>query len=87
MTRTITQAALRMRQDQKVVTAERPNRHHNLIAMAVDMGYPTPIRAEQGFLDSDGVFVDRQEAAIIAVAAGQCTELHIRNKLTSEDLW
>ena len=48
---------------------------------------PEPL--EQGFVTSDGRFVDREEAWRIAVDAGQVTEVAqtSRRELFSEDLW
>ena len=49
----------------------------------------TKIRAvEQGFLTSDGRFVDRVEGLAIALAAGQVITKHGNpNQLFSEDMW
>lgn len=43
---------------------------------------------EQGFIDQYGTFHDREESAIIAVAAGQCKAEDIRGGLLfSEEVW
>lgn len=43
---------------------------------------------EQGFIDQYGTFHDRQEAAIIAIEAGQVDEENLRGThLFSEDVW
>jgi len=41
----------------------------------------------QGFLTNKNRFVDRKEAAKIAMEHGQITKLHYGNKLYSEDLY
>lgn len=59
------------------------------------IGVPIPITGQQGFLTSDGMFVDRVKANEIAVAAKQTlpapcngTPFEQRGRqLFSEDLW
>ncbi len=44
-------------------------------------------RGEQGFLTSYGIFVNREEAALIALAAHQIDKLHyFENELDSSDI-
>lgn len=44
--------------------------------------------SEQGFIDTDGNFLNREEAAIHAIACGQIKELKFnRKELFSEELW
>jgi len=67
----------------------RPKRHPDVILLMVQAGLPTPVTkdATQGFLTSEGRFVDRIEAAGIALAAGQIAQLRWGEELFSEDLW
>ena len=44
-------------------------------------------RGIQGFVTSNGTFVDRIEAAAIAIGCGQIKELAHPPNLYSEDLW
>lgn len=78
-----------------VYSVPRPGRHHTIMhALArsderhwLEHGLG---REEQGFLTSEGRFVDRMEAALIAVSAGQAkaSEVSIRgNQLFSEEVW
>lgn len=64
-----------------------PNRHHNIIwhmAFVTDRrrGYS---EAVQGFVDADGKFLDRSQAAERALRLGQIPEP--KKYLYSEDLW
>lgn len=52
-------------------------RHHQCIELARSVGMGRPSSFEQGFLTSHNRYVDRREAARIAVAAGQVTELRV----------
>jgi len=81
----ITAVAIRTAQD--TYELPRPNRHHDLIHMLAGMGHATPITGEQGFIDDQAGFVTREEAAHIALAQGQVTQLHAPPSLFSEDLW
>ena len=63
-------------------------RHHNVIAIMIECGLPAPIRGVQGFVDNNGVFVDREEALKIAEAAGQIVKKHPPlYRLLSEDIY
>lgn len=67
----------------------RPNRHHNVL-WAIDKAglcAMSPGPEAQGFLTSDGRFVDRTEGAEIALKAGQTDALRWPPYLYSEDLW
>lgn len=64
----------------------RPGRHADVIAKMVRDGEDTT-DGEFGFLLSDGRFVSRDEAARIALEAGQCRSLSAPPYLYSEDLW
>ena len=74
-------------------TVPAPGRHHHVLAVLRDK-FPcdVPWFGEQGFMTDSGRFVDRNEAAVIAVAAGQIIPApHQGNgpvtHLFSEDLW
>lgn len=68
-----------------IVTVERPGRHGNCINVMHSLGMDY---ADQGFITNRGRFVDRQEAAQIAVAAGQGSPREgCGGNLFSEDLW
>lgn len=64
-----------------------PARHHDLIRMLADLGHTIPITGEQGFIDDQAGFVDRLEAAHIALLLGQVAALRWPPHLFSEDLW
>jgi hypothetical protein len=79
----ITIASAAIRQDGKVHTGKR----HDLIIHAIYAVTGKRVTGEQGFVTSAGDFVDREEAARIAIAAGQITKLsHHSTKLFSEEL-
>lgn len=73
----------------------RPGRHHNVIREMAAAGVPIPIVGVQGFITSDGLFVDRVTANRIAVIAEQtlptpCNGIPfetVGRDLYSEDLW
>ena len=65
----------------------RPRRHHHIIRFIHEKTGANSIRGEQGFLLEDGRFVDRYEAAGIALKNGQVTQLQAPPQLYSEDLW
>lgn len=87
---TITTAALKFEKDEHtgVVWLPRPNRHADIIHFCVyTLGIPKPITATQGFMTSEGDFVEREEAGKIAVASGQIKKLNHPPLLYTEDLW
>lgn len=70
----------------------RPGRHHDIIRAAADAGIPTPITGTQGFIDNDGVFMNRKEAMLVALEAKQPiiredAHNYPGGSLFSEDLW
>lgn len=70
----------------------RPARHHDVMhAMVADFDLDPGRSAEQGFLTSDGAFVRRKPAAVIAERAGQLGVIRPKtnpvDQLFSEDLW
>ena len=72
----------------KVFTLPRPNRHWQVLQMMLEQHIVKPPYSKgQGFVLSDDRFVSREEAADIAIAAGQITQLKHPPKLYSEDLW
>ena len=74
-----------------VFSMQRPMRHGDVLESmlvefgldAMEIGYPD----NQGFLTSEGRFVERYEAGKIACAAGQIESLKWPPLLYSEDLW
>lgn len=75
-----------------IVSQPPPARHHTLLRGMFDIigkNEAVPIGADdQGFLTNTGRFVDRKEAAELAVFAGQITMTKFQpNTLFSEDLW
>jgi len=72
-----------------MLSAPRPARHPDLLRRAHELGLHDPGPAYQGFVTSEGVFVDRKQALEIAIAAGQVVDKKSGNlnMLFSEDLW
>lgn len=83
--RRIVAAAIRF--DGTLYSMARPKRHHHIIQMISSRTAKRPVSGEQGFLLDDGSFVDRREAASIALANGQAKQLRAPPWLFSEDLW
>ena len=84
---TIVAAAIRF--EGVIMFRPRPSRHHhilNTVALWRDDA-ALSLQAEQGFITSDGFFVDRLEASKIALASGQIKGLNAPPNLYSEDLW
>ena len=72
----------------RVFSLPRPRRHHDIINYLAEVErLPIPINGEQGFIDSELGFVDRNIAGEIAVKSGQIKELKWPPSLFSEDLW
>lgn len=77
-------AAIR-KEDGRVFSVPAPGRHHDVIRL---MGEEFEQYDEQGFLLSDGNWVRRKVALIIAVRSGQIKEgKWPAHGLFSEDLW
>lgn len=74
-----------MRKGETVMSMEPPNRHHNIIS-EINMMQGNPAEWEQGFVDTDGVFLNRRQAASRALRTGQVGHL-THMELFSEDLW
>jgi hypothetical protein len=60
--------AAAIRQSGKVYTGKR---HCECISEMVALGYSTPIKGEQGFVDDTGAFLDRHAAGEHAIVCGQ----------------
>lgn len=72
----------------KIFSVPRPGRHDVALEEAAKQsGLHCIIKEKQGFVTSTGRFVDRIEAAQIALAAGQIKKLKWPPNLYSEDLW
>ncbi len=67
----------------------RPARHHNVLRAIDEAGLDAiaPGPSAQGFLTSEGRFVDRQTAVQLAIKAGQIEKPKWPPDLFSEDLW
>jgi hypothetical protein len=66
----------------------RPGRHHDVIRAMANVGFPTPITGEQGFVTDIGRFVDRERAAVLAKRAQQIIKkTGPSDILFSEDVW
>jgi hypothetical protein len=85
---TIAKAAVRDSEG-RVIALEQPARHHDVIWAMMNLGYPQPVRGEQGFMTSEGDFVDRRKARVIAASAGQLLPRARPNDvcLYTEDVW
>ena len=73
-----------------VISLPAPARHHTILhSMDCEMGIDTTTipPANQGFLTSEGKFVNRVEAFYIAHRAGQIGAKDGEPRLFSEDLW
>lgn len=80
--------AAAIKQGNMVCSVPKPGRHHDVIREMARSGIPIPIVGEQGFLTSDGRFVNRYEAKDIANLAGQILAKHGNlAQLFSEDVW
>lgn len=77
--------------DGKVYQVPAPGRHHDVIRhMIHEKGHKKPVCGIQGFVLSNGEFIEREAAKIIANMAGQVipNQPHGNQKsLYSEDLW
>lgn len=67
-----------------------PHRHHHIIRLIVDTtGVKSIMHEEQGFIDDQGNFLDRETAMKVAQAAGQIIDgrAPVLRELYSENLW
>jgi hypothetical protein len=69
--------------DGEVLTAHR---HYQIIAIQAKLGISTKANCTQGFVDTAGNFLNREEAKVIAIKNGQIKSDH-EGELYSEDLW
>jgi hypothetical protein len=83
---TIMLAAIKLDADTVAICLQPHSMHCDIIHSLVKQGCKTPIKGQQGFLTSEGRFVDREDGKSIALASGQITKT-IGQNLTSEDLW
>jgi hypothetical protein len=87
--------AAAIKEGRLVCSVARPGRHGDVMRQMATEGFPIPIVGQQGFLTSDGLFVDRVEANRIAVIAeqtklGPCNGIAfetVGRELYSEDVW
>lgn len=65
-----------------------PARHHNVIRHLAEKKIRYSMRlGDQGFIDEDGNFLNREEARALAIENGQCPRPNHSRELFSEDLW
>lgn len=68
----------------KIYTGQR---HYQIIRDIIKLGY-NKVVGEQGFINTDGEFLNREDAAKEALRCGQIKKLKYHSKqLFSEDLW
>jgi len=80
--------AAALRKGMLIVSAPPPARHGDLMRSLYAINKRISILpSEQGFLTSEGRFVTRPEAFLIAEAAGQLLGEPPRGDLYSEDVW
>lgn len=73
--------------DGEVISAPRPARHSSVFLLIQARGL-SHVGSTQGFITTDGRFVDRHEAYEIAECAGQLIpKPHQPGRLFSEDVW
>jgi hypothetical protein len=72
----------------QIWAVEQPGRHHH-VCWTMDMMHVAPqYLSTQGFLTSYGRYVDRKEAALIAVSANQLLDMQEHpTRLFSESVW
>lgn len=64
-----------------------PARHHDVLRKLFDLKELALPGETQGFLTNTGRYVNRRDAAVIALGAGQTEKLISPPELYSEDLW
>lgn len=88
MSVTIIAAAIRL--EGRVWSVPQPGRHHDVIRLIYEeTGNRVPGTAIQGFLTSEGEFVNRYQAHRIVELAGQPCKRRVSygSELYSEDVW
>lgn len=84
---TITHVAIKTKTN-KIVSLPKPFRHHHLVHYLYGTPDETPDLKAQGFLDSDGNYLNRKQALVIAKAANQYQPTAgPLPELYSEDVW
>jgi hypothetical protein len=74
--------------DGQVHAVPRPCRHHHVVWLLYHCGFDKVDSRDQGFVLSDGRYVDRREARTVAEAAGQLLPDARKSELLfSEDVW
>lgn len=75
--------------DGQMYSYRAPARHHDVMRLVLARSESTnePDGILTGFLTKEGKYVDRKEAAILALESGQVTKLDAPPWLFSEDLW
>jgi len=78
-----------LRKDDMIYSLPRPARHHDVIHKIYDViDRQVTSEYEQGFLDSEGMFMDRETAMVFAKKNNQIIRLPVMSEtLYSEDLW
>lgn len=72
----------------QIWAVQQPGRHHHVCWTMDMMHVPGHFMSTQGFLTSYGRYVDRKEAALIAVSANQLLDMQNHpTRLFSEDVW
>ena len=76
--------------DGDIYALPAPKRHHDIIRHLIDRGLPPPIQGDQGFIDDELGFVDRDIAYLRARDEGQLIGNLDQSRgavLFSEDVW
>lgn len=83
----ITGVAIRM-SDGGIFSFPAPYRHHHLLwSMSKILRMESPVIGDEGFVTSEGKFIDRVAGAELALKNGQAMRIISPPMLTSEDLW
>lgn len=86
--RTIVAAAVLDTEADVVHTMDAPARHYNILHAMSEWGFDQGPHHEQGFLTSDGYFLRRKPALIVAEEAKQLIRRTAPSSgLFSEDVW
>jgi hypothetical protein len=83
-------AAAAIRKGDRVYTLPPPARHHDIIRLIAEETAERPAVTEQdtqGFVTNEGRFVNRRQAVLVAIRAGQIERPKWPGGLYSEDLW
>lgn len=76
--------AAAIKYDGKIFSGKR---HNDVFAKLIELGYKRPIVGVQGFVDEDGKFYTREEAAKDVIESGQLKKIEWPPLLYSEDLY